>query len=1215
MTGTFTFRLPLLFLFVSLFTHLEAKKAPALRDFEIRLDDSEDWEIRDNMRFSQVTGYPLALYHLDFKTSEGTPEQRAMEYIKAHEELLGLRAGEAEQLKLHYIRESDAGTTVRYRQMVQGLPVGRSEITVNMDNQHVVRLVMNGFRQNINLPTLNPIITPQYARNIALQRIGMRGEIRYFKNNLMVFWNKSFTKLCYEVTVVGHDPHGDWQIVVDAMTGELVKVADVTHYHKPKEEGEEKKTHSCSGNHNHSNNYFFATGTGPVFDADPLSSAGVAYGGNYVDNNDASNASLQAEVFNYSMLDITFTGSQYELNGPYAVIWEWEAPNKGSFSQATNTWVFNRSDDGFEATNTYYHLDWSMRYLNVTLGCNIMPRQYAGGVRFDPHSLNGADNSHFSSATGELCFGEGCVDDAEDSDVIHHELGHGLHDWVTNGGLSQTEGLSEGSGDYWAGSYNRSLNQWTSSDPQYYYMFNWDGHNTCWNGRQLNVFGYPGALTGGIHADGQLWASCLMTIWDVVGQQDLDKAFWEGLGMTNSSTNQNDAAVAVYNAAINMGYTSSDIIAIHDGFTACGYTMPPLPFATVSFTSTTSNVDEGDGCSTKTAQATIVLDQDPGGTVTVTVTAAGTATTDDASITSGSTLTFDSGNWSTPQPIVVTINADAVVEGDETVELTISSVTGGNAVIGAEGIHTMTLADDDFAPTGLITMTLLSDPIADLSNWTIIDGSNDTYTWELSNGYGGNGANTLDGSSFLLMDCDAAPNNSSQDEIAESAAFNTVGLSNLTLNFDQFYEANNGDVITVDVWDGAAWQNVYTRNSGNGSIGGWNAPNQQSIDITAHSNAGLKVRFHYVGNRDNWWAVDNISISGETTIAVQTVVNSGNPDAQWLGPNQTVHFYDPITMDVMCTIENLTAHDYGCTDVYVENGGSSFMQVADYALASEQFFDKTFRVVPTNNNASGSYNITFYLTDAERLGWEAGGTRSWTSAQIVKTAGSITAMTAATPYEQLVTSLGTLNTDYSITGTFNTGFSGFGFAQSLNPVPVELTEITADAMSSSIRIKWSTAAEINNEGFELQRSQSPTQGFEAIAWIEGQGNSAEANEYYYDDEDVKEGIVYYYRLKQLDFDGAFSFSPTVDAILETTRIITTMYPNPAESTIFVDVVKGSGETIGYKVLDAAGKLLLNEIWDSENQLISIDISSWPKGVYIIQVESGGDSEVMKFVKE
>ena len=175
-------------------------------------------------------------------------------------------------------------------------------------------------------------------------------------------------------------------------------------------------------------------------------------------------------------------------------------------------------------------------------------------------------------------FGEGCVDDAEDSDVIHHELGHGLHDWVTSGGLSQVDGLSEGCGDYVAQSYNRSLGYWSSSDPQYNWIFNWDGHNECWGGRTSDYGAmYPGGLVGQIHTDGQIWSTCLMGLWDLIGQQEMDKIFYEGLGMTNGASSQNDAAVAVYQAAVNLGYTNDQIVTIHTTLSACGYTLPVLP--------------------------------------------------------------------------------------------------------------------------------------------------------------------------------------------------------------------------------------------------------------------------------------------------------------------------------------------------------------------------------------------------------------------------------------------------------------------------------------------------------------------------------------------------------------------------------------------------------------------------------------------------------------
>src|SRR5262249_28097644 len=154
--------------------------------------------------------------------------------------------------------------------------------------------------------------------------------------------------------------------------------------------------------------------------------------------------------------------------------------------------------------------------------------------------------------TGSLSFGEGGVDDAEDSDVIIHELGHGVHDWITGGGLSQVNGLSEGLGDYNAASYSRSLGQWASGDPPFQWTFNWDGHNPFWPGRITNsTLHYPEGLDGEVHDDGVIWVTSLMHIWDDIGQQRADKAVWEGIAMTNGSSSQDDAAHAVLQAAVN----------------------------------------------------------------------------------------------------------------------------------------------------------------------------------------------------------------------------------------------------------------------------------------------------------------------------------------------------------------------------------------------------------------------------------------------------------------------------------------------------------------------------------------------------------------------------------------------------------------------------------------------------------------------------------------
>lgn len=579
MRSLFQFLLLCLSLIAS--TQLSAQKPREILPFEISLEaENETWIINENKRISVMTQLPAAIYQVNEKVSATDPELQAREYLAQNLELLGLKVEDLANLKLHKITHQVTGTTVRLRQFWQGLPVNHNaEITIHIDPHNVVSFVQNGFRYGVQLANINPSISASSARDQIAQRLNNTGNISFESNTLMVLNHKGHDYLVYRVVIVSDAPVGEWEGLVDAHTGDILQLVDISAYHHHEPAHQEPPAVPLATN-------FMTTGTGNVFNPDPLSSANVAYGGAYVDGSDADNASLTAQVQNVNLPDITLTAGTYSLVGPYASIIEFEAPNKGPFTQATSTFNFLRSADAFEAVNCYYFIDYMMRYLNVTLGVTAMPYQYTGGVQFDPSGLSGADNSHYLSGSGRLAFGEGGVDDGEDSDVIIHELGHGLHDWVTAGGLSQVNGLSEGCGDYWASSYSRSTGTWPSSNAAYNWVFNWDGHNTFWGGRTNNYSAvYPGGLVNQIHTDGQIWATAMMKIWDDIGQNKADKIFWLGLDMTNSSTNQNDAANAAYQAALTLGYSPSEQTAIITRFTNAGYTIvtTPVPIELIRF--------------------------------------------------------------------------------------------------------------------------------------------------------------------------------------------------------------------------------------------------------------------------------------------------------------------------------------------------------------------------------------------------------------------------------------------------------------------------------------------------------------------------------------------------------------------------------------------------------------------------------------------------------
>jgi hypothetical protein len=266
------------------------------------------------------------------------------------------------------------------------------------------------------------------------------------------------------------------------------------------------------------------SGSGYVFDPDPLSTAHATYGDpGFTDNNDADSPQLNAQRQLRILNDLTFTGGLYRLQGPYAYIEDWDLPTMPPVTAANpDSFRFRRSQSGFEDVMVYYHIDKTQRWIQ-SLGFNNIQNM---PFHADPHGENGQDNSAYYPSANKISYGDGGVDDAEDADVILHEYGHAIQNATVPGwsGSGEQGSLGEGFGDYWAESYGRRLHLWQSTDPAFYWVFHWDGHNTFWPGRILNdTRHYPEGLTGAIHDDGQMWSSTLMNIWNDIGYEVLDR--------------------------------------------------------------------------------------------------------------------------------------------------------------------------------------------------------------------------------------------------------------------------------------------------------------------------------------------------------------------------------------------------------------------------------------------------------------------------------------------------------------------------------------------------------------------------------------------------------------------------------------------------------------------------------------------------------------------
>lgn len=474
-----------------------------------------------------------------------TTRDKAFNFLQSNWSSFGLGGNAVTNARYLIEKKLPGISVIRFRQYHEGLAVDQNEWTLNFNNAMKLTGYFNTSVPVKGLKTTKPAVAAETALRNAYAHLLQPESVEFVKNDLMIHIINGQAVLCYKITVVAKNPMGEWVVFVDALSGKVIEAQNIVSD---------------------------IDGTGSVYNTDPVTSAQTSYGtGNYVDNNDANNGDLSAQQFAVTLPNITLTGGQYKLEGPFAKIMDHDAPFSGLFTQASTNFSYNRTDDAFEAVMCYYHLDKSMNYVNNVLGISVMPQQYSGGVQYDPHALNGAANATYTSSTGRLAFGSpsNAVDAGEDAGIILHELGHGLHAWVMGGtNVSQQEGLSEGCADYWAKSYERSLGYWNPGEWGYDHVFFW-GINPLFGGRSCNIFvSYPGGLSGlGFpHGQGQMWNSTLMLIWNDIGKEKTDRMFLTGLAMTNTSTNQSGAANACYQAAVNLGYSNYELCMIWNHF-------------------------------------------------------------------------------------------------------------------------------------------------------------------------------------------------------------------------------------------------------------------------------------------------------------------------------------------------------------------------------------------------------------------------------------------------------------------------------------------------------------------------------------------------------------------------------------------------------------------------------------------------------------------------
>ncbi len=178
--------------------------------------------------------------------------------------------------------------------------------------------------------------------------------------------------------------------------------------------------------------------------------------------------------------------------------------------------------------------------------------------------------------------------------------------------------------------------------------------------------------------------------------------------------------------------------------------------------------------------------------------------------------------------------------------------------------------------------------------------------------------------------------------------------------------------------------------------------------------------------------------------------------------------------------------------------------------------------------------------------------------------------------------------------------------------PVELTSFNASSIKDNIMIKWSTATELNNKGFELERSTlNKSTGikseYEKIAFISGNGSTSENNYYSYEDKYMQHGI-YFYRLKQMDFIGEADYSSEIEVEVNTPVqfALAQNYPNPFNPVTTINFSLPERSEVTINVYNVIGELLttvVNNTFDAGYQSVNFNANGFPSGVYIYRIEA------------
>lgn len=600
------------------------------------------------------------------------------------------------------------------------------------------------------------------------------------------------------------------------------------------------------------------------------------------------------------------------------------------------------------------------------------------------------------------------------------------------------------------------------------------------------------------------------------------------------------------------------------------------------------------------------------GNATLTFNVTGTAVSGVDYLLLSNTLNFIANDAS--KTVILRILDNVTNDVSKTLTITYNiSGTGVTANTTAQSLS-VTIIDNDVVNIGNNTLTLLTQNFTTPNGWTTLsDGSTNKFTTSGTSGSAGGTSPCA----YVTSNTSTKPNTYSATSaslaILSSPLINAQGYKNLSLSFKyRVYGETDVDgtydygALTYAPESDATGFNTIL----DGPYVGTTAAVSGTIN-TASVNALAGTKFYlgfYWENDDNignnpGLNVDDVVLTGEGT-KIETAVSSsyafnvGTSSANSYFKSTSNDYIIATVKSLSTSVSNITASvtESGTDRLNITSGTSTFLRSR-----------KVVKIAPVSADNTTTNTTTIYFTTAEVAGWS-----NATTLKIIKIKDGTSPSDNLNSNNSVlitptVSDQRTSNGFISYTFT-TTGFGSYVLVDGATVLPVSLVSFDATAEKNSVLLTWSTSSEINNVGFDVQRSTNGT-AFTTIGFVASKGTGA--NTYSFNDGAVVSNTKYYYRLLQKDADGKTGLSNVVSVVFNGESSNVRITPNPVKNlltirynvpTTVVDVV----------IIDVLGRKVFAA---KASGAIQVNTEAWTKGGYFVQVNDGNSVQSYKVIKD